>query len=154
MNTKMLKIFIPVLTLAMIPLGIALFTPTSAADKSEPTKVSVPAGEVQKVSDDDSSLREENARLKEENAQLKKENQQLRRLLGEKTEPGSASSTQANGTVPAQTNVASSDEEVPLTHWLTISSGKRHNSRCRYFKTTEGRLCGPDEGTPCKLCGG
>lgn len=40
------------------------------------------------------------------------------------------------------------------SHWLTTSSHKRHNSKCRYFKTGKGRPCGPDEGTPCKVCGG
>lgn len=35
----------------------------------------------------------------------------------------------------------------------TISStGKRHNSNCRYFGT--GRSCGATEGVACKICGG
>lgn len=33
------------------------------------------------------------------------------------------------------------------------STGKRHNSRCRYF-LSNGRACGPDEGVACKVCGG
>lgn len=42
-----------------------------------------------------------------------------------------------------------------LTHWLNTKSDTRHNSRCRYFKKTkQGRLCGPDEGKACKICGG
>lgn len=40
------------------------------------------------------------------------------------------------------------------THWMTTSSGKRHNSGCRYYQNSKGRPCGPDEGTPCKICGG
>lgn len=40
------------------------------------------------------------------------------------------------------------------SHWLTTSSRKRHNERCRYYKTGNGRPCGPDEGIPCKICGG
>lgn len=39
-------------------------------------------------------------------------------------------------------------------HWLTTSSGVRHNPTCKWFKRSNGRLCGPDEGRPCKLCGG
>ena len=40
-------------------------------------------------------------------------------------------------------------------YWLNTSSGVRHNSTCRYFKNTkQGRPCGPNEGKPCKLCGG
>jgi micrococcal nuclease len=40
------------------------------------------------------------------------------------------------------------------THWLTTSSGKRHNTGCRYYKSSKGRPCGSDEGTACKVCGG
>jgi hypothetical protein len=40
------------------------------------------------------------------------------------------------------------------THWITTSSGIRHNSRCRYFKNSNGRMCTPDEGRACKICGG
>lgn len=41
-----------------------------------------------------------------------------------------------------------------LKHWMTNSSRKRHNEKCRYYKTGDGRPCGPDEGVPCKVCGG
>ena len=41
-----------------------------------------------------------------------------------------------------------------MSHWMTTSSKKRHNSSCRYYKKTNGRPCGPNEGVPCKLCGG
>jgi hypothetical protein len=40
------------------------------------------------------------------------------------------------------------------THWITTSSGVRHNSSCRYFKNSKGRMCTPDEGRACKICGG
>jgi hypothetical protein len=40
------------------------------------------------------------------------------------------------------------------SYWLTTSSNTRHNSKCRYYQQTKGRPCGPDEGKPCKLCGG
>jgi endonuclease YncB( thermonuclease family) len=45
-------------------------------------------------------------------------------------------------------------EERALTHWLTQSSSKRHNSGCRYFKNSKGRSCGPNDGVACKVCGG
>lgn len=38
-------------------------------------------------------------------------------------------------------------------YWCT-KSNKRHNSSCRYYKTSDGYPCGPDDGTACKLCGG
>jgi len=40
-------------------------------------------------------------------------------------------------------------------HWLNTPSNVRHNSTCKHFKATKrGRLCGPDEGKPCGICGG
>ncbi len=40
-------------------------------------------------------------------------------------------------------------------HWLNTKSNVRHNSRCKNFKTTKnGRMCNPDEGKACHLCGG
>ena len=39
-------------------------------------------------------------------------------------------------------------------HWITSSSNKRHNSACRYFKTSTGRLGKKTEGIACKICGG
>ena len=38
--------------------------------------------------------------------------------------------------------------------WWLSSSGKRHNSGCRYFKTSKGRACGAGDGVACKVCGG
>jgi endonuclease YncB( thermonuclease family) len=45
-------------------------------------------------------------------------------------------------------------QEQALSHWLTLSSSKRHNSGCRYFKNSKGRSCGPNDGVACKICGG
>jgi len=40
-------------------------------------------------------------------------------------------------------------------YWLNTSSNVRHNQRCEHFqKTKKGRLCGPNEGKPCGICGG
>jgi hypothetical protein len=36
--------------------------------------------------------------------------------------------------------------------YATSSTGKRHNSRCRYYGS--GRPCGLTDGIPCKICGG
>jgi hypothetical protein len=52
------------------------------------------------------------------------------------------------------TSDSDKSESKDGTHWLTTSSGKRHNEACRYYKTSKGRACGPDEGSPCKACGG
>ncbi len=37
--------------------------------------------------------------------------------------------------------------------WIT-ESGKRHNSRCRYFRSASGRFGTVNEGSPCSRCGG
>ena len=44
--------------------------------------------------------------------------------------------------------------DVALTHWITTSSGIRHNSSCRYFKSSKGRMCPSTAGRACKKCGG
>lgn len=38
-------------------------------------------------------------------------------------------------------------------YWLS-STGKRHNSSCRYYKSSKGRPCGAKDGVACKTCGG
>lgn len=54
----------------------------------------------------------------------------------------------------AYTRQPDSTPAAETGYWLTISSGKRHNSSCRYYQTTKGRPCGPNEGIACKICGG
>ena len=49
---------------------------------------------------------------------------------------------------------ARSNDQQSLTHWITSSSNKRHNSSCRWYRTSHGRPCRADEGIPCKICGG
>lgn len=46
------------------------------------------------------------------------------------------------------------DQPAGTGFWLTASSGIRHNSRCTNYRNTKGRECGPNEGRPCKICGG
>lgn len=95
-------------------------------------------------------------KLRLENRQLRSENQQLRRLLVKLPDHASDSSaTSTNKISSAREDLEESEpEEIALELWLTGTSGKRHNNRCRYYRTTAGRSCGPDEGTPCKICGG
>jgi regulator of replication initiation timing len=94
-------------------------------------------------------------KLQAENAKLKEEIQNLRKLLG-------SSPTQASPVVNTSTTTQTADKpaiqpsgDVKTTgFWLTSSSKKRHNSSCRYYKTSNGSECGANDGTPCKLCGG
>lgn len=39
-------------------------------------------------------------------------------------------------------------------YWLTIKSGVRHNSGCRYYQNSNGRAATKSEGRACKICGG
>ena len=62
-----------------------------------------------------------------------------------------------SGEPPAteSTSATSPAEPAVLTHWLNMNSNVRHNSQCKNFETTKnGRLCSPDEGRPCGICGG
>ena len=44
--------------------------------------------------------------------------------------------------------------KAALTHWITSSSGVRHNRSCRWFSNSKGRLARASEGRACKQCGG
>jgi hypothetical protein len=63
----------------------------------------------------------------------------------------------AGGTRPtapsARTASGSGEASKDDTHWLS-STGKRHNSSCRYYKSSKGRACKSTDGVPCKMCGG
>ncbi len=49
---------------------------------------------------------------------------------------------------------AAASNLVPLDGYR-LSTGKiRHNSKCRYFDLKGNQPCGPNDGTPCKYCGG
>jgi len=40
------------------------------------------------------------------------------------------------------------------TYWITKSSGKRHNSSCRWYKKSKGYCTDEKIGKACKICGG
>ncbi len=105
-------------------------------------------------------------KLKSENAALKQENQVLRKLVFEKqssapTQPVTPPTTSSVSTppptapsTPSPARVVPSKPSSAVEYWITTSSGKRHNSGCRYFQTSRGRPGGANEGTACKICGG
>lgn len=45
-------------------------------------------------------------------------------------------------------------EPQAVMYWVTTSSGKIHNSSCRYYKNSNGNLTTTPQGTDCKICGG
>src|SRR6476620_792424 len=93
--------------------------------------------------------------LQKQLQQLKQENQLLRALLTQGNSTTATAPVKSATALGAQTAAAAgSSDQQSLTHWLTTSSSKRHNSSCRYYRTSRGRACGADEGIPCKICGG
>ena len=84
---------------------------------------------------------------------LRKDNAALRQQLQAATAAQSPQSGAGIGRVAMPVNSFTSSVSAPTGLSYTISStGKRHNSRCRYYGS--GRPCGPTDGIPCKICGG
>jgi hypothetical protein len=54
---------------------------------------------------------------------------------------------------PARKPSVSEESAAGGGYWLS-STGKRHNSSCRYYKSSKGRPCGKNDGVACKSCGG
>ncbi len=107
---------------------------------------------------------DEVTRLRLENQQLREENQRLRQLLTPRA-PATAATPMpaAPGRPPLKlapmsaataATPAPASESKSTSHWLTLSSNKRHNSGCRYYKTGNGKPCGASDGVACKVCGG
>jgi cell shape-determining protein MreC len=85
---------------------------------------------------------------------LRKDNAALRQQLQSTTTTQSVSPAPAiSREVTPRANSFTSSASAPTGQSFTISStGKRHNSRCRYYGS--GRPCGPTDGIACKVCGG
>ncbi len=158
MNANTRKVWLQSVQISLLILLGGLLVVSSAEDNPEPFRPAAESqeahAELRKIRDGINRVLEENARLKEENAQLRRENQQLRRLLAEKALPNRPADLVTAPVGGAQSAVTNPGSDSPLIYWLSASTGQRHNSRCRHFKTSEGRLCGPEEGKACKLCGG
>lgn len=85
-------------------------------------------------------------RLRGENAELRKHGQTV------PTEP--SPSVRPAPAIRPSTGISNSPEPTAATGGYKLSTtGKRHNSRCRYYSSA-GRACGPTEGVACKVCGG
>src|SRR4051794_18176953 len=78
---------------------------------------------------------DELAKLRQENQTLKEENQRLRNLLigRQAATPAPFAPAPARSVPLAPQSPPAAGQLQGLTHWMTISSGKRHNSSCRYF---------------------
>lgn len=97
-------------------------------------------------------------------ADLEKENADLRAKLarmsalppaGASAVPLPPQTSRMLGEYPggsAATSQAAPRESDSGLRWSKSSTGKRHNSRCRYYGS--GKPCGPTDGVACKICGG
>lgn len=56
--------------------------------------------------------------------------------------------------VAQYTSDASSVSEVEERYWVTKSTGKTHNSSCRYYENSRGYYSFSGTGNNCKICGG
>lgn len=90
--------------------------------------------------------------LNKENETLRRENQKLRRELvrQKEGEPIIDMSVKHVDQVKSER----CNRIVDDGGWWLSSTGKRHNSKCRYYKTGKGRPCEKADGTACKKCGG
>jgi len=100
------------------------------------------------------SLEKQTTKLEKDVENLKREMHQLRRLLaGKKVSDSPVSPGIAKQVEKPSQSIETESADCDTCYWCT-KSGKRHNSNCKYYKTTKGRPCGPDDGVACKLCGG
>lgn len=82
-------------------------------------------------------------------SQLQQENEALRRQIA--TAPPSAPIYRPSGAQSLTPTGSTTQPAAGASHTIS-STGKRHNSGCRYFGS--GRSCGPADGIACKICGG
>lgn len=87
------------------------------------------------------------AELEAKVAQLQTENESLRAQRVATPAP----TYRPSGVNSFSSGGASTTGATSQNHTIS-STGKRHNSNCRYFGT--GRACSPSEGIACKICGG
>ncbi len=76
--------------------------------------------------------------------------------FGSDIAPPAEAATSARQVVPPATSRAATTQpaDAPSGDYWLSSSGKRHNSSCRYYKSSKGGPCGAKDGEACKTCGG
>lgn len=85
------------------------------------------------------------AKLREENAALRRTASTLpvQPAVGDSGFSGARSPSASPG----------GETQAPGGSYRLSTTGKRHNSNCRYYNS-KGRACGPNDGVACKICGG
>lgn len=90
--------------------------------------------------------------LKAENEALRKENQALRRELVARKGASEGEVLPVKAVEPVDAPAAIVGKDTGF--WLSNKSHIRHNPKCRNYRKVKGRPCGPNDGRPCKACGG
>lgn len=101
---------------------------------------------------DAAALQARVAELEADLERLRAENALLRRQLTERASAPAAPVPQSLGTRAVAAPPAAPAERAG-GYWIS-STGKRHNPRCRYYRTCNGHEGGPTDGVACKICGG
>jgi len=105
---------------------------------------------------DSAALLQRIAELEARVAQLQSENESLRRAAAatpaQPYRPLGISQGGVSGYSPSGSASIQSGSSASTSAHTISSTGKRHNSGCRYYGV--GRACGPSEGIACKICGG
>ena len=91
--------------------------------------------------------------LRKDNAALRQQLQALKQRLEAATRVQPAAPAVRGREAPTSANsfTSTTSPQTGLTYTVS-STGKRHNSRCRYYGS--GRPSAPTDGIPCKICGG
>ncbi|WP_035608081.1 bZIP transcription factor [Haloferula sp. BvORR071] len=82
---------------------------------------------------------------------LRAENAQLRRQAPPSPTPTQVQPLTGGG---GGTNKVTPSQPAQAGGYWISSTGKRHNSRCRFYGTGNGHSGSASEGTACKVCGG
>lgn len=82
---------------------------------------------------------------------LRRDNAALRQQFQSKTAASVPDPQSAPGSAKSETTAAPAEDSGG--YWIS-STGKRHNSNCRYYKTSKGQPGTATEGVACKVCGG
>lgn len=102
---------------------------------------------------DVTGLKQKNDELEQTIAALRADNAALREQLRGSTIKPPSTRVMPGRTLQPPAGISTGAPDASQAYWLS-ATGKRHNKNCRYYGTGKGHPCGPNDGVPCKICGG
>ena len=165
--SKLKSGYVALIAFAILTVGLAAQKPGGISDKPRTTAqpeavVTEKAAPQKEPSFSESatieSLRRDNAALRQ---QLQAQPVRVEKALPVE-KPTSRKSTDSNsqqaigfaGPKESLSDFKDGDDSSSKLSYTISSTGKRHNSNCRYFHSAKSRPCGPTSGVACKVCGG